>query len=380
MMGFFVIFVSKMDKEFIDLYALQALMKEGIESLFPGRVWVKAEISSVNVKTNGHCYLELSQNDESGTIAKAKAVIWRSKYYQINSFLVAATGSSLKVGMSLLARVQVTYSELYGLTLTIDEVDPQLTIGQRELEKRQTIEKLTKEGLMTRQQGLELPLLPYALAVISARDAAGLGDFKHHLLDNEYGFAFRLDLYEATMQGAGAPASIVVAIESIQQSEVAYDAVLIMRGGGSELDLACFDDYEMAKAIALCPVPVFTAIGHDKDYHVADMVAHVYVKTPTALADLFLDCFMSEDERLASFSQRLKLAFVNKVNAMSSKVDLLASRIAGADPRCILSRGYALVADGEGRVRKSASAFSEGDKLSVLFADGRLDCIIETKK
>lgn len=362
----------------MDLYALQALMREGIEDLFPAKLWVKAEISSVNLKSNGHCYLELSQNDESGTIAKVKAVIWRSRFYQINSYLISVAGGSLKVGMLLLARVQVTYSELYGLTLTIDEVEPLLTIGQRELEKRKTIERLTVEGLMDMQKSLSLPLLPYALAVISARDAAGFGDFRNHILANAYGFAFRVDLFEATMQGSGAPASIVSALQDIEQAQSPYDAVLIMRGGGSELDLACFDDYEMAKAIAVCGLPVFTAIGHDKDYHVADMVAHSFVKTPTALADLFIDCFMSEDERLASFSQRLKLAFVNKLNAMSSRVDLLASRIAGADPRSILSRGYALVADGSGRVRKSSKAFTEGGKLSVLFADGRLDCSIDT--
>lgn len=369
-----------MEKEFVDLYTLQTSLRAGLEDLFPGRVWVRAEIASISVKSNGHCYLELSQDRGGQTVAKARAVIWRSRYGQINAFIQAATGAPLKAGTEVLAEVQVTYSELYGLSLTINDIDPQFTLGQREMEKRRTIERLQREGLMDMQARLELPLLPYALAIVSAEGAAGLGDFLHHLHGNEYGFVFHTELFQATMQGEGAPASIVDALDRIEASGVAYDAVLMMRGGGSDLDLACFDDYGLASRIARCRLPVFTAIGHDKDVHVADMVAHASVKTPTALADAFIDCFAGEDERIASFTQRLRLAFVGKVNMMANKVDLLESRIAGADPRRLLERGYTLVADGGGVIRKSAAAFRPGDRMSVLLADGRVECRVEEVK
>lgn len=358
----------------IDLYTLQNQLKLGLEELFPEKIWVRAEIASISVRANGHCYLELSQSDGHGVIAKAKAVIWRSRFGMLSSFFAASTGSSLQAGMAILVQVQVSYSELYGLSLTIDEIDPQFTLGEQEMSRRRTIERLEREGLMDRQQELVPSPLPYALAVISARDAAGYGDFCKHLSENEYGFAFRTDLFEATMQGQNAPGSIIDALDCIETSGVRYDAVLIMRGGGSSLDLSCFDDYDLCWRIAHCPIPVYTAIGHDRDRHVADMVAFASVKTPTALADEFIDCYIAEDERISSFKTRLHLAFLSKVSKLSSQVDLLESRIRGADPRGILRRGYILAADSRGVVLKSAAALSPGDRLSLLFADGTLSC------
>lgn len=365
--------------DFIDLFTLQNRLRVGLEDLFPEKLWVKAEIASISQKQNGHCYMDLSQNDGSGTIARVKAVIWRSRFYQLNSFFISETGAALQAGMSVLVRVQVTYSELYGLTLSIDNIDPQFTVGEKEQEKKRTIARLEQEGLLTRQKDLQLSVLPYRLAVISARDAAGFGDFKRHLDGNAYGFVFRTDLFEAVMQGPTAPASMVEALDMVEASAEPYDAVLIMRGGGAELDLACFDDYSLCARIAKCNVPVLTAIGHDRDYHVADMVAFSFVKTPTALADVFIECYMAEDERIASFSTRLKLAFRNKIAVMDSKVSLMESRIKGADPRKLLSRGFVLVADAGGKVLKSSQGLKPGDGVRVMFADGTLACEVKEK-
>ena len=198
-----------------------------------------------------------------------------------------------------------------------------------------------------------------------------------HLHENDYGFTFHTDLFEAVMQGVAAPSSIAEAIAAASEASPGYDAVLILRGGGAKLDLACFDDYEVGAAIGRCPVPVLTAVGHDQDYHICDMAAWEYVKTPTALADVFLDIYAAEDQSLVSYGTRLKTAFLNKISLMSSKVDLLEARIQGADPRTILSRGYVLVLDGDGVVLKSASGRKAGDNVSVMFADGRLDCEVK---
>ena len=281
---------------------------------------------------------------------------------------------------------------MYGLSLNIDDIDPDFTLGAAEKLKRQTIERLTEEGLMDLQKELSLPELPYSLAVISAPGAAGLRDFNRHLLENEYGFVFEVDLYEALMQGDQAADSIIMALEAILQAGKDYDAVLILRGGGSDLDLACFDDYDLAVAIANCPFPVFTAIGHDKDYHVADMVANTFVKTPTALADLFLDCYISEDQRISSFETRLRLAFSGRFSAMFSKIDLLGksilhavdrrlsdsshsldlmeARIVAGDPRRILSKGYTLALDSKGVRLASATGVKPGDGFQMMFSDG----------
>ena len=305
------------EQEKLSLLELQEMIRDGVESAVPDKLWVRAEVASIQAKSNGHCYLELSESEDGRLIAKARAVIWKSLWFALRRYFVDATGSELTPGMQILARVQASYSELYGLTLVIDELEPEFTLGAAELEKRKTIERLEKEGLTGKQKELELPALPYALAVISASDAAGFGDFCRHLQQNEYGFRFKVDLFPATMQGESAPESIVDALQQIE-AEGGYDAALILRGGGSVLDLACFDDYGLGFAIANCGIPVFTAIGHDRDYHVADMVAYDFVKTPTALADLFIDCFAAEDERISSFSNRLRMAISNKLSAMES--------------------------------------------------------------
>ena len=403
------------DIGYIDLLTLQEYTAAAVGDAFPDALWVKAEISSVSVKSNGHCYLELSQSDEGGTlVAKAKAVIWRNRYSALLKSFIEQTGQAPEAGMEVLLLVQVSFSPLWGLTLTVEDIDGSYVLGQRELQKRQTIERLSAEGLLDMQKELCLPLLPYRLAVISAEGAAGWGDFRKHLLENEYGFVLKAELFESTMQGAGAPASIVAALEAVAAASSVscgalsnaavcaaqpYDAVLILRGGGSELDLACFDDYDLAAAIARCPVPVVTAIGHERDFHVADMVANTYVKTPTALADLFLDCYISEDQRISTLESSLRAAYTARIGAMElrlgaardavltaargrlanaeAKLGVLEARLGAADPAEVLRRGFSLVTDSSGVRMTSVKGRRPGDAVTVRLSDGRLDCTVD---
>ena len=363
-----------MEKNVIDLFTLQTEVRQSLESSFPARVWVRAEVSAVKVRGGGHCYLELSQSDESGLVAKASAIIWASRFRVLGPYFESVAGSQLQPGITVLLRVQVNYSQLYGLSLIVDDIDASCTLGEKEKERLATIERLKKEGLLDRQKSLEMTALPYRLAVVSAPDAAGYRDFERHLKGNAYGFVLETVLYEAVMQGASAPESISDALKAAASAEKPFDAVLVLRGGGSNLDLSCFDDYRLASAIATCPVPILTAVGHDQDFHICDMVAWRYVKTPTALADTFIEIYADEDQYISSFAGRLKTAFLNKISLMGSRVDVLESRIAGADPRRILSRGYALVVDDGGVVMKNAAGHSSGDNVKVMFADGTLDC------
>ena len=366
-----------MEKEIFDLFDLQQKLKKGVECLFPKRIWIRAEVSAVKARNGGHCYLELSQSADDGLIAKCNAVIWSSKYRFIAPYFESVTGSPISPGMVVLVEVQVSYSELYGLSLVISDIDPDYSVGVRELERQKTIARLQAEGLMDLQSSLALPALPYRLAVVSAEDAAGYRDFMRHLHENPYGFQFETTLFPALMQGAGCPASIIAAMDAVMEDDGSYDAVLILRGGGAKLDLACFDDYGLAAVIAQFPLPVLTAIGHDQDHHVADMVAHEYVKTPTALADFFLSIYEDEDARLSSYMTRVRVAFNNRLALMESALNVLQARIRGADPRRILERGYTLALDGDGRVMKGAAGRRKGDKVSVMFADGTLKCTVE---
>ena len=366
-----------MEKEIFDLFDLQQKLKKGVECLFPKRIWIRAEVSAVKARNGGHCYLELSQSGDDGLFAKCNAVIWSSKYRFIAPYFESVTGSPISPGMVVLVEVQVSYSELYGLSLVISDIDPDYSVGVRELERQKTIARLQAEGLMDLQSSLALPALPYRLAVVSAEDAAGYRDFMRHLHENPYGFRFETTLFPALMQGAGCPASIIAAMDAVMEDDGTYDAVLILRGGGAKLDLACFDDYGLAAVIAQFPLPVLTAIGHDQDHHVADMVAHEYVKTPTALADFFLSIYEDEDARLSSYMTRVRVAFNNRLALMESALNVLQARIKGADPRRILERGYTLALDGDGRVMKGAAGRRKGDRVSVMFADGTLKCTVE---
>ena len=388
-----------MEKEFLDLLQFQSRLKEGVECLFPNRLWLRAEVSSIKARPGGHCWLELSQSDDTGLVAKASAVVWSSKFRFIAPYFESVTGSPLQEGMVILVEIQVSYSQLYGLSLIINDIDPEYTLGLKELERQRTIARLQSEGLIGLQKERDLPVLPYRLAVISAEDAAGFRDFVKHLEENPYGFKMEVTLFPALMQGAECPGSIVSALDSVLESDEPYDLVLIMRGGGSKLDLACYDDYELSAVIAQFPLPVFTAIGHDQDYHVCDMVAYSYLKTPTALADELISIYEDEDAALTSFVSRIRLAAAAKISAAESRIDMLKARllsqmamkiaqheaalkvmearIAAADPRRLLERGYVLALDGDGVVIKSAAGRKTGDNVVLMFPDGSLECTVD---
>ena len=387
-------------KDYLELSELLARVRESVADAFPDRYWVKGEISSWSPRANGHCYLNLSESVKGKQVADVRAMIWKWHYPQLKAFFESETGQALQAGITVLVRVQVNFDPVFGLSLFVDDIDPAFTVGEQALAKKKAIEKLTAGGYLDMQQELAIPRLPYRLAVITSKTAAGYGDFRRHLLENEAGYAFRLDLYEALMQGEQAPASIIAALTEAQENPC--DAILILRGGGSEMDLACFDDYDLAVAIATCAAPVVTAIGHDRDFHIADLVANRSVKTPTALADLFLDAYAAEDALLDDLQMRVRRAVADRVNGMVRKVDSLAQRLrfaAGAridraraaldlkealikasDPRKILSLGYALVTGRDGKVLKSVVPVAAGDRIGVRFADGTIRATVDSVK
>ncbi|MCF0176193.1 MAG: exodeoxyribonuclease VII large subunit [Bacteroidales bacterium] len=374
------------------LLEIQERLRESIDSSFPGAFWVTAEISSLSTRANNHCYIDLVQTDGGRVVASARAIVWANRWWSLSAFFQSETGSSLQPGLSVLVQVKVGYSPVYGLSFVINDIDPQYTLGDQEAQKRKTIERLENEGRMDRQKELCVSDLPRRLAVISSETGAGYGDFMKHLSENARGFTFATELFPAMMQGGRCPESVAEAIAAVEASGRTFDAVVLMRGGGANMDLACFDAYEMCAAIADCSLPVLSAVGHERDHHVCDMVACRNYKTPTALADAIIAAITAEDDRIADYTVRLKLAFKGKLALMEgglarmmdrigssskrlvavnqARLDLLETRIRAADPRAIISRGYALALDGSGRVVRNASALHGGDSMSLMFADG----------
>ena len=280
------------------LSELNTAIQATIELAFPESVWVVAEISEIRCNSKGHCYLELGEREEEETIAQIRANIWAYTFRSIAAKFERATGESLKQGMKVLLQVNVTFHEVYGLSLNIKDIDPTYSLGEMARKKREIIDRLTKEGLITLNKQIHLPLVPQRIAVISSRTAAGYGDFINHTDDNPYGYKIFHTLYHSSMQGQEAGASIISALRKIKEHRDLYDAVVIIRGGGSQIDLSCFDTYGLAVEVAQFPLPVITGIGHERDDTVIDIVAHTKLKTPTAAAEFLLSGMSSFEERL----------------------------------------------------------------------------------
>lgn len=280
------------------LSELNTAIKATLELAFPESVWVVAEISEIRCNSKGHCYLELVEREEEETIAQIRANIWAYTFRNLASKFEKATGETLKQGMKVLLQGHVTFHEVYGLSLNVKDIDPTYSLGEMARKKREVIERLTKEGLINLNKQIPLPLVPQRIAVISSATAAGYGDFIDHIDDNPYGYKIFYKLYQSLMQGQEAEASIIAALKQIRGHIKLHDAVVIIRGGGSQIDLSCFDTYSLAIEVAKFPLPVITGIGHERDDTVVDMVAHTKLKTPTAVAEFFILGMSSFEERL----------------------------------------------------------------------------------
>lgn len=287
-------------KQHITLAKLQQIIKSRLEDAMPLPCWITAEISELKVNYSGHCYLELVEKGGANQVPKAKApaVIWRSTFGAVASYFKSATGSELAVGMNVLMKVSVSYHELYGLSLVVSDIDPLYTLGDMERQRQMTIERLQQEGVWDMNRELGLPPVVQRIAVVSSRNAAGYQDFMNELGGSPYGFA--VTLFDSFMQGHGAEDSLIEALERIAEDVERFDAVVVIRGGGSQSDLAAFDSYRLCSHIAQFPLPVVTGIGHDKDTSVADLVAAVSLKTPTAVAGWLVAGMEQVDQWLLS--------------------------------------------------------------------------------
>jgi exodeoxyribonuclease VII large subunit len=266
----------------------------------PDMYWVIAEISEVKENYNGHCYLELieKQPDEKDVRARVRGIIWSKKYRFLKSYFENITGETLREGLKVLVKVRIEYHELYGLSLSICDIDPAFTIGDMAMKRQMIIQRLAQDGVFTMNKDLEFPLIPRKIAIISSPNAAGYSDFMKHLNNNAYGYIYYTKLYESPMQGSETESGILSALDRIATHQDLFDIVVIIRGGGSQTDLSWFDNYNIAYHVTQFPLPVITGIGHDKDMSVTDMVASLALKTPTAAADFIVDRTAAAENRL----------------------------------------------------------------------------------
>lgn len=278
-------------RDSISLLELNRQISEVVNAAFDSFIWVTAEISEIRTASNGHCYLELVEKSKktSTIVARQRATIWNQRWWLMKETFEVTTGQTLKAGIKILVCVQVQMHEAYGMSLNIVDIDPSFTLGEMALRRQEIINRLTEEGMIDMNKELEMPIIPQRIAVISAKNAAGFGDFCHQLENNEYGAKFYIHLFPATMQGEKTESSIIEALNNIYNNVELFDVVVIIRGGGGVADLASFDSYDLAVNIANFPIPVIVGIGHERDNTILDIVAHTSVKTPTAAAALLID-------------------------------------------------------------------------------------------
>ena len=403
--------------EALSLYELGRLIRLALREGLPDAYWVQAELSEVREAYNGHCYIELVQKAERGNtlLAKARGNIWANVYKMLRPYFESATGQAFMAGIKVLMQVSVEYHEQYGLSLTVHDIDPTYTLGDMARRRREILQQLEEEGVLTLNKELAMPLLPQRVAVISAAGAAGYGDFCDQLMGNPYGFAFYPKLFSAVMQGDRTEETVIAALDRIAAEQDMWDVVVIIRGGGATSDLSGFDTYNLAANCAQFPLPIITGIGHERDDTVLDMVAHTRVKTPTAAAEHLIACLVEaatvldglvndlttgitqcirrEEKRVELIAQRLPALFsVIHTNGLHHieqlemrmrtalqknmveqrhRLQLMEKVVEGASPMQILQRGYSITRC-EGRVVRDASVLPEGSVLTTTLADGEV--------
>jgi len=378
----------------LTLRQLNLLVRDVIETDLADEYWVQAELAECR-ESRGHCYMELIEKDEQSNtpVARASAKCWKNTWTIVRQDFERQTGQPLRAGMKVLLRVYAQFHEAYGFSWIVTDIDPTYTLGDMARRRQEIIRQLKEEGIFDLQRELQLPLFCQHIAVISAPQAAGYGDFVRQLEDNAYGFRYSVTLFPATMQGEQTEQSIIAALDQIYStnSTLQYDCVVIIRGGGATSDLSGFDTLALAEHVAQFPIPIITGIGHDRDESILDMVAYQHVKTPTAAAALLIDHLKQVADRIADARQRIPTLSLRVISDSRHRIELLQSRLPmaierrltaqkhrlenitiqlqGYDPQLLLKRGYSITLL-NGRAIRDPRQLKPGDVVETRVEKG----------
>lgn len=351
----------------ISLQELTSRVRGAIEAL-DAEYWVVAEVAQANLnRRSGHCYLDLVDKRDDELLAQMRATIWKWVYQKISARFSLATGSEIGAGMKVLLLVEVRFHEIYGLSLNIKDIDPAYTLGDMARKRRETIERLEKEGIFNKNKQFELALLPSRIAVVTSETAAGYGDFLNTLKAGGYGFS--ITLYPAFMQGDRTEGSVISALRAIAKKTGEYDAVAVIRGGGSQVDLSYFDSYALAREIAHFPIPVLAGIGHERDESVAGMVAHTRLITPTAVAEFLVGRFEEFAYTVESLAKRLVERTRGLLAEEGHRLAHLARGLV-SESRTLLSEAANLLRVHGGRLASGARSFLRARRHRLAMGAG----------
>ena len=348
----------------LTLSELNELIKDVLSNTFSSAVWVVAEISELKENRSGHCYLELIEKEGNEIIARSRATIWSYTFRMLKPYFETATGQLFTDGIKILVQASVEYHPSFGLSLNIKDIDPTYTVGDLALQRKEIIDLLQTDGVFEMNKELSLPLVPQKLAIISSATAAGYQDFMEQLNSNEYGFKFYTKLFEAYMQGSDAVSSIIYALERIFQYEDFFDAVIIIRGGGASADLSSFDNYDLAFNVTQFPLPIISGIGHEKDDTIIDLVAHTRLKTPTAVAEFFINGIGRFYDRLMELENEVVQRARETIESRQNNLERIAENLNFSVSGFINEKQNHLVKKGH-ELQQNVSGFSFKKKYEL---------------
>ena len=301
--------------KYYTLLELTKSIESVIKKTYTRSYWVKAEIAKLNYyPKSGHCYPDLVEKEKGVVLAQIRATIWAGHFNDISNKFLSVTKEPLSDGMTVLIRTSVSFHPVYGLGLHISDIEPSFTLGEMAKEKLLSIEKLKKEGIFHNNKQLEPPMLMQRIAVISVETSKGYHDFTNIVDGNEWGYKFFHMLFPAILQGESAINSITEQLNRIKKAQEHFDVVVIIRGGGGDIGLSSYDNYKLAKAVALFPIPIITGIGHATNETVVELVAFINKITPTDVGYYLLQKFHNFSVRV----QDAQSGLINKSKQISN--------------------------------------------------------------
>jgi exodeoxyribonuclease VII large subunit len=341
-----------MQKQVLPLSAITQAISEAIDIFFDSKIiTIKAEVTDVKkYPQKKWCFLKFVEKQGANIATEIKGVFWNTGYGSIAKF-EAATGQKFTDGLEVICDVLVKYHTRFGLSLEVIDIDIAHSVGQLELERQQTIDRLVKEcpgvsiiegTLYSINKNLPLPTVLKNIALLSPTNADGYRDFIQELQHNKYGYVYHLKEFNVQVQGDKATASMIKALKDILECNKKFDAIAIVRGGGSNTDFKPFDNYELCYLIATSKIPIFTGVGHDRNTSIADMVAR-QLKTPTKVANYFVEHNFTFEQKIDQLYQRLINAIHQKLNNYKHQLSYLEKTLDNFHPQKILNKGFAML-------------------------------------
>ena len=308
------------EKQVFTLKQVAQSIQRVISERYQQSYWVQAEMFKLNYTAKGHCFPELVHKEDGKVLTEMRGTIWNAAFQRISKNFAEVVKEPLRDGMNLLMQVRISFHPVYGLSLEIIDIDPTWSLGELQKEREETLKKLKAEGILNNNQLLEFPLLPKRLAIISMESSKGFQDFRTLISHNQPGYKFVYKLFPAQLNGDAAIPSIIGQLREIERLREHFDVVLIVRGGGGEIGLSCYNNYELSKAIASFPLPVLTGIGHSTNVTVSEMVAYRNAITPSDLADLLLRVFRDFDVTVQELARELRASSLELIQEQKSNL------------------------------------------------------------